>query len=76
MFNTPATTQTARKVHQCSWCAKAIKAGESYERWASYVDGSCTTNKMHLACVPICNEACSEGDGTYIPGEGAWDWMP
>ena len=65
MYNTPPTTQVARKPHQCTFCAEAIKVGEKYERWAS-VEDTYFTNKMHLECVEAAREDGGCGGFEYI----------
>lgn len=61
MYNTPSTMQRARKPHRCTYCAQTIQPGERYERWATYSEGSCLTNKMHQECA-----LATEAGGEYV----------
>lgn len=49
MYYTDTERVRARKVHQCTYCAEDILAGEHYYRWLS-VDTQAFSNKMHPEC--------------------------
>jgi hypothetical protein len=49
MYYTESEKFTARKQHQCTYCAEMIEPGTRYVRWMS-VDSDAFSNKMHEEC--------------------------
>ncbi len=67
MYNTPSTTQVARKKHVCTWCGQMIQPGDSYVRWCTF-DSASFTSKMHPECVDACDAECKEMcENEYLP---------
>ena len=56
--------RTARKAHQCTYCAEPIAVGDFYVHQTGVYDGKWYTSKMHPECF---EEACDEGDGEFMP---------
>lgn len=63
-YYNPPEHRTARKVHQCTYCAEEINAGESYAHQTGVYDGSWYTSKMHPECF---DDMIDSGDGEYTP---------
>ena len=66
MFHTTPETRTARKPHQCTWCAFTIPVGEKYVAWVTFEDGLAGPNKMHEDCYEV---ASADGPFEYCPYE-------
>ncbi len=50
------TVKSARKRHECTWCAEMIEVGESYVWWSYFDDNGASRVKLH----PECDEALNE----------------
>ena len=69
-YCTPEKTMTARKRHQCTYCADFINVGETYVRWALMGD-RVFTNKLHPECVEaLDHDAAGEPFFEYEPYGG------
>ena len=54
------TVASARKHHQCCWCAEPIECGTSYQHYL-FVDGGDASNlKFHLECYAAMTKAADE----------------
>ena len=64
-------THTARKRHQCSWCAEPIEQGERYAkyRWWDWDDTG--TVNLHLECYDAMTDFASDEGGwvEFEPGD-------
>ena len=56
--------RTARKPHQCTYCADPISIGESYTFQKGNYEGRWFESKMHPECW---DDMCDIGDGEYTP---------
>ena len=59
MHTTDPTTQRARKVHRCWWCAERIEVGSTYVKWTT-LDGTSfrdTYAWLTVKCHPECDAA-------------------
>ncbi len=63
-FYNPHEIRTARKAHQCNYCAEEIDAGTEYSHQTGVYDGRWYTNKMHPECFA---DQCEEGEGEFTP---------
>ena len=63
-FHNPQKTRTARKEHQCHYCAELIMAGEKYIFQTGVYDCRWYSSKMHPECF---DSVCDSGDGEYTP---------
>lgn len=63
-FYNPHEDRTARKAHQCTYCAEPISVGEHYVHQTGVYEGRWYTNKMHPECF---QELCDEGEGEFAP---------
>lgn len=66
-------TVTAKKVHYCEECWKAILPGERYHRYAGTWEGRFFTNKACLHCAAarkILQDVCDGYNETYYGGLG------
>lgn len=60
---------TARKQHQCGWCAERIEKGDRAQARKYVWEGDISSDHMH----PECYVAME----TYKPQSDLWDgWMP
>ena len=59
-FYNPPKIRTARKPHQCTYCAEAINAGESYTHQTGVYDSKWYEDKMHPECF---EEFCYDDGG-------------
>ena len=50
------TIVSAKKRHQCSWCAERIEIGETYLRYRWYNGSDASTVKMHPECISAMRE--------------------
>lgn len=63
-FYNPHECRTARKAHQCIYCAETINVGDEYVHQTGVYEGKWYTSKMH----PECFEGmCDGGEGEYTP---------
>lgn len=53
---------SARKAHQCSWCAEQIDTGSSYRRWRYFSSEGATTCKLHVECFTAMEKYMFETD--------------
>ena len=68
MHCTESEKVSAKKRHQCTWCAEGIEPGSVYLRWASVDDGMWSKSKMHPECLQACRDADREyGTNEYDP---------
>lgn len=63
-FYNPPEDRTARKAHQCTYCAEKINVGEFYVHQTGVYDGRWYTTKMHPECF---GDFIYSGDGEYTP---------
>jgi len=63
-FYNPHEFRTARKQHQCTYCAEMIEPGETYCHQTVVYDGHWYTSKTHPECF---DELCEDGEGEYTP---------
>lgn len=58
---------TARKQHDCWWCAEPILKGQRYARWTWAEDGVLSMVKCHLECRDAWRRlAHEEGGESYV----------
>jgi len=67
MYYTDAILVRARKVHQCTYCAEDIPAGEQYYRWMSVDLGDAFSNKLHVECWKDALAGAEGGQFEYTP---------
>ena len=65
---------TARKPHICEMCGEIIKKGEVYSKESGKWDGKLFTRKMHLECLDVLDEYCSEVDNEFVWDEVTEYW--
>ena len=63
-FYNPHECRTARKSHQCTYCAEEIDAGAEYAHQTGVYEGRWYTNKMHPECF---EDMCGIGNGEFTP---------
>lgn len=63
-FYSPQERRTARKAHQCTYCAEPIAVGDEYVFQKGNYDCHWYENKMHPECF---EELCCEGEGEFTP---------
>lgn len=55
----------ARKVHVCEMCGGQINPGEEYQRESGKYDGEFFDRKLHLDCLSVLEEYCSNVDTEF-----------
>ena len=47
--------KSAKRAHQCSWCAESIEVGGPYVRYRYYSDDGPVAVKLHSECKEACD---------------------